>query len=267
MVDKYTYNWFFQLHWNKTEADKRINKLHGVGVTIYLVLDATKDLPTNGEPYCLFVDNYYGSIELAEKLEERGMYFTLGCRENCPAWLWKNGLHDCLQNGGHPDFNCFAVWKHRTRPRLAMTWDDKNKVNILTNQYGTEPIRLFRHKRGSGRKYEHVIPEAIYKYNKHMGYVDNFNSYLNSIGPKHRNWVWRRAHFLAMLRFALINVHVILQALQDEYQAIELTLIEAAEELVMDWRSYHLLHACMTKNYRNRRYRACVDIGAWHRRK
>ena len=49
-------------------------------------------------PYRIYMDNWYGSLELAEDLQTKGVYFTIGCRANRPSFLFAEGLHKELND-------------------------------------------------------------------------------------------------------------------------------------------------------------------------
>ena len=84
-------------------------------------------------PYRIYVDNWYGSLELGEDLQKKGVYFTRGCRSNRPSFLFADGLHQELDN--HYELKEFACWIHRDNNIGSISWKDKSLVNFISNQH------------------------------------------------------------------------------------------------------------------------------------
>lgn len=178
-----------QEDWEKTEKK-----------TLNLVKEALENLPIHQYgPYHFAADSYYGFIELAEELDAKGICFTLACSANWPAYLFSQSLHKELQE--HPEFGKFAVQKLKNHNMLALSWKDHNLFNLITNDLGTHTAMVLQHQSGSDQKKIQHIPAAISLYNLNMGFVDFFNANLKHISPYHKNFVWRRAHFLNLLSF------------------------------------------------------------------
>ena len=173
-------------------------------VTFKILKDVMDILPSNSGTYYLYADNYYGSLEIAEEAVRRQLRFTIGCRSNRPSDLFANGLDTDLQPYG--DLQNFNFWVKEDHSMVAMSWRDKNLTRFLSNIASTEIIDTKQ--KSKGELQAKLIPKIVNDYTtKGMGHVDQFNAKL-VLEAKHKNFSWRRAHFLTSLRIVLVNCYI-----------------------------------------------------------
>jgi hypothetical protein len=86
--------------------------------------------------YKVYGDNYYGSLDLAKDLFEKGFLFTFNCQLNRPGLLFKYGLHKRMRAVcGWKGFTCRV---DENKEMAAVSWTDKKTVNFMTNQFTNE---------------------------------------------------------------------------------------------------------------------------------
>ncbi|KAF7685210.1 PiggyBac transposable element-derived protein 4, partial [Cucumispora dikerogammari] len=106
----------------------------------------------------LFMDNYYNSFDLAEKLYNSGIYScgTLRSRRGGPENL--NSIKKTVTREKNLHFK-----KSRVE---VMIWCDKRPVAMLINCFDTREMVSKNNKQ---------IPKCIDEYNTYMGGVDKFD--------------------------------------------------------------------------------------------
>lgn len=205
LVDCMYYCSWFSLYKGKSENEdaEKIEKAK----TRTLCNEALATLPASMGAYKVYVDNYYGSLDLAYDTDDRGFYFTFNCRSNRPTFLFSNGLHKEYQP--HNGIDSFACKVHNERPMAAVSWEDKKKVNYLTNQFSTEVTNVMQRQHGEDVKSQRVVPKVNQDYSETgMGHVDTYDAALSRF-PHTRNTSWRRTHFTSMLKMSLVNAYVL----------------------------------------------------------
>lgn len=121
-----------------------------------VVTDLTKDLLGKGRTIC--VDNYYTSVELAQKLMKNKTYIlgTLrGNRRNNP----KNVISKKLKRGD-------VVAEESNNGIFVEKWKDKRDVMMLTTKHVPEMVTV--HKRSG----DITKPKSVIEYNKYKSYID-----------------------------------------------------------------------------------------------
>lgn len=168
---------------------------------IYKFVDV---LPTDNGQYAVYGDNYYGGLDLAKGLDKRGFKFTFTCRSNRPADLFKDFLHQKMESDELLGEVAFAV---SSDGRIgACSWQDKSLVNFLSNIHYNDTVEVERRKKG--KKIKTVIPRVAQDYTQiGMGHVDAFDSYVVRYKAAHKNTSWKRAHFLQLIQYSMVNCY------------------------------------------------------------
>lgn len=106
------------------KKEKKENKPLGV------VLLFAKTLPSDVGEYCIFGDNWYGSIELVLALLKMNFRCTFTVRSDRPSWFW-NMLHENIQKN-------FASMINPILQISAISWEDKGTkpTNFLSSHFG-----------------------------------------------------------------------------------------------------------------------------------
>ncbi len=68
------------------------------------------------EVYVVYVDNYYGGLDLVEDTSNKRFNFTFNCRANKPSWLFVDGLHKDMSE--YERINKFVCWVHKDKSIL-----------------------------------------------------------------------------------------------------------------------------------------------------
>ena len=105
----------------------------------------------------LYVDNYYTSIPLCEKMLEKKIYVTGTVRAN------RKGLPPSIHKKQTVKNALVAV---RSEQLLSISWMDRKQVRMLSTSSTVVPVEITRH--NETRK----IPQIVADYNKGMGGVD-----------------------------------------------------------------------------------------------
>lgn len=175
-----------------------------------LIYKFTDVLPKDNGQYAIYADNYYGGLDLAKGLDERGFKFTFTCRCNRPTDLFKEFLHENMKNDEQLGKIAFAVSDDGHIG--ACSWQDNSLVNFLSNIHFNDTVEVDRRKKG--QKIKAVIPRVAQDYTQiGMGHVDAFDSYAVRYKTKHKNKSWKRAHFLQLIQYSLVNCYHIFRLL------------------------------------------------------
>jgi hypothetical protein len=173
-------------------------------VTFHILKSVMDILPAHLGTFYLYADNYYGSLEIAEEAAARKFCFTFGCRSKRPAKLFKNGIDNYLEE--FQGLEKFGAMLNAEGTIAAVTWEDKNMTRFLSNIYSNSVVTSTQRVKGKMQKKR--MPKLAYDYTvKGMGHVDQFNAKL-IVEPHHRNFSWRRTHFLTILRIVLVNTWI-----------------------------------------------------------
>ena len=125
------------------------------------------------EKRLILADNYYGSLDLGEKLSKRDVYYIFTCNKNRPGFLFKN-MDQGLKK---KKFRFFCKGNI-----LALSFFDTGICNFLSNCCDT--IIMLQN--------EKKKPQICVRYNNSMGYVDSFNYHLGVYLYKHRKSKWTK---------------------------------------------------------------------------
>ena len=200
-VDGHHYCFWFKLY--RKEEEKEKGK-----ITFNLCKEMVECLPKDMGSYIIYGDNYYGSMDIAEWLQQNGFKFTFMCRLTRPSYLFKDLLAKNLKNMG--EIKQMAVAVNDEKNIAALGWKDKNYVWLLSNQYGSEIGSAMRRQHKETEKSNQFVPVKSQDYTENrMRHVDTFNSNMVRADPTHKNFLWRRTHFLTMLKISLVNMWII----------------------------------------------------------
>lgn len=176
-----------------------VNEELGLGANVVLNLLSHVDNPSQHEVY---FDNFFSSYALLALLRDKG-YFAMGTVRNnriakCPVESLK--AMKKLKRGAHD--NMFD-----TKSEInVIRWNDNAVVTIITNFGTTDP--LTNTKRYSRAEKKEIIisqPNAIAKYNTHMGGVDLHDNGIANYRIRIRGKKWWWPLFINMIDSAMVN--------------------------------------------------------------
>jgi hypothetical protein len=154
-----------------------------------IVTTFTSKLPLY--PYKVYCDSYFGSLDLAKKLNER-YYFLIACQKSRPSWLFADELNKRLQK---KEYDCL-IFENEI---MAMSYKDKKTFNLITN-FGSDQV--VSNKKGT------EVPERIDNYNQFCHGVDKADRWINMYMPRFRNRSWKFAWLIAMFYVACSNCSI-----------------------------------------------------------
>ena len=143
----------------------------------------------------IFMDNYFGGLELANNLNEQKTYFVMNCKGCRPTFLFKEGLQASIHQKGD------TCGRYNSAGIFAFSKSDKKMVNFLSNCFDNEKKKItIKNKLKKEKEY------LITMYNCGMGGVDLSDSFLHQIKIfPHRKYKWTRCLFFTVLSFILDN--------------------------------------------------------------
>lgn len=177
------------------------------GKTIDIVSNFVSKLEKSSHNYTVYTDSYYGSIELAQYLNERNFYFVISCGKNRPTFLFAECLHKELEKG-----NCSSSVNPKEE-MFALSFKDKKIFNVISN-YG-DPLATT-----TSRK-KKIIPEVVDDYNNNMHGVDKGDRYVNMFMPSFRNRSWKIAALLGVFYITLSNLTIFTNDLLEEPETLK----------------------------------------------
>lgn len=194
--------------------------------------DFTSELEQNG--HHIYCDSYFSNLGTAEALAEAKHKFTICCQANRPASIWSKKLHTGLHEKGDIQWT-----SHPSKEILAVSWQDNNKVNILTNTV-SEPHTVLRCKMkslGERRVFRiKSVPDVVVDYRTGMGCVDRANAKSNRYMMKHRVRKWPRAAFFGLLQMMITDAWLIYKCSRNNDVDRKLYLKMLIDELAMPTR-------------------------------
>jgi len=159
--------------------------------TVLTLIDSIPDV--REKSYRLFVDNLFGSNELAAELCERGVAFVMAIKPKSHSsrkiQLF-NEIH--LSKGEWASSVSELKFDKEVHSILLLRFSDKKNIFFLSNFCGSEPEKQ-KHR---------FIPFMVHMYNQCMNYVDKMDSV---IGRNEHKSNWSQAIFSYLVRLVLNN--------------------------------------------------------------
>ncbi|CAI9727322.1 Hypothetical predicted protein [Octopus vulgaris] len=155
----------FDIYTGKKDGPNETENAFGLGGNVVLdLIDAVGAPDSKG--FEIFFDNYFTSIQVMEKLFEKGICASRTCRENktarCP---FKTKTEMKARLRGAADFKS-------TSNIVAVKWKDNNDVVLLSNFETYKMSTVERYDRPQKKYVPVPQPENIQNYNKYMGFAD-----------------------------------------------------------------------------------------------
>ena len=160
-----------------------------------------------GQGYHVFMDNYYNSVSLAQKMYDRGIHLsgTLRLARGAPAVLKSLGKLPTR------DFPRGEMRFRRKGDVFVICWMGQRLVPMITNSHDTSTeayVMKRRVKRGGRTVYEEVPmerPKVISHYTQYMGGVDLFDQMVNYYSFARRTQRWTKKVTMYLLQLAVQN--------------------------------------------------------------
>jgi hypothetical protein len=191
--------------------------------TVSVVLNHLATLPTD-KIFYLGVDNYYSSLQLAEKIVEKypNIRFIGTVRQNRPNWLWKPISDEAEQKTKQvkkSDTNnrAFSFRTNEEKTICAVSLHDNKMVNFITNINTPH----------TNNQKKQVLNIQNF-YNKTMQGVDISDRKIMEYYPfPHRKSRWPRAEFFYLMKMMMLNVFLLQQSESTDARFSQLDFIES----------------------------------------
>nr|CAH7726170.1 unnamed protein product [Callosobruchus chinensis] len=180
-----------------------------------IVLSLADSLLNKG--HCLFLDNFYSSPDLAQKLA--------GQRTDCVGTMRINrkGIPVEIKAKKLEKGESIAMF---TKKQMIMKWKDKKDVIMISSIHDNKIVEI--EKRGKIIK----KPEVVLSYNKDMGGVDLSDNFLHfySLDRTHLKKYYKKI-FFHLLNITILNTYILYKQSGGKKTRLNFT-IELAEELI-----------------------------------
>jgi hypothetical protein len=144
--------------------------------------------------YSIYMDNFYNSIILAQKLLTLKTYCTGTLRVNR-----KNNPKEILQRKLKRGE---SIAKFNSSGICVLKWKDRRDVLMISSKYGSDMTSI------TNRRGETISkPEVVVKYNRYMGGIDHQDQMLSYYSCEHKTIRW----------YKKLGVHVFQQMLYNSY--------------------------------------------------
>lgn len=176
--------------------------------------------------HVIFVDNYYGSLALAEEIDNGSGFFVMTCRADRPTALFKQGLYHSLVQKGSKSKPEKGTWTALYSPNsriIALAFCDKKIVYALSNAFTDSPTM----------HNQQLKPHLIKRYNKGMGGVDLFDMYMHlyPVYP-HRRHKYTRDIYFAMFNMLFVNAWLLWKQLNPRKTNQQMSYRQFLEQVI-----------------------------------
>ncbi|XP_053184300.1 piggyBac transposable element-derived protein 4-like [Scomber japonicus] len=188
--------------------------------TVFTLLDR---LPGHG--YTLYMDNFYKSISLCERL--------LGARTNVCGTLQKNrGEPKTITEVTKTDLGVGGkVVRHNERV-MVVAWQDKRLVKMVTTCHQDKMQRVDVWQKGQKNKVPQLKPECVVAYNAFMNGVDKLDQNIAYYPFIRRSLNWSKTFVAYLLQIRMYNAYVIYKSRNPGECK---TLLEFIHRVVKSW--------------------------------
>ena len=187
-----------------------------------IVLSLLKPIQKNSN-YELFVDNYYSSINLAEKLLSEGFDFTATMKRNIPNvafWEWKEKE---MEKSGGVEFP-FVGFESTKNPVLnVFSFKDHEKVvRMISTVTKTEKMKKRCWDQVQRKHYDSMRLAVQVYYSWFKNAVDKFDqNFLNFFRPRCFRWNAQKSRMFTLFKIILINAIKMLQWFENPLEEVD----------------------------------------------
>ena len=179
--------------------------------------------------YCLYMDNYYNTVDIADQLYENGVHVTGTLR--LPRGAPKD-LQTLGKKGGKKLPRDAYHYRRRNNTFVSL-WQDTRPVPMISTKFGTQRTKTTVKKRvkKQGRYQMETTevnkPNAILDYCQYMGGVDIFDQKMNYYKFYRKTAKWTKKILMYLLQMGLQNAHILYNKYSTEKK---LSLLKFHEE-------------------------------------
>lgn len=156
----------------------------------------------------LFVDNYYTSVSLVEKLFSNKTFCTGTLRQKR-----KNNPKE-IESAKLKKGELCIVHKNNV---CVLKWIDQREIRAISSKYNGD-LELTRNRRGTLK----LKPQMVIKYNKCMKAIDRHDQMLSYYSFEHKSLRWYKKVIIHVMQILLVNSFL----LYNKYNSKKLTLYD-----------------------------------------
>lgn len=197
----------------------QLDDLGGKGHAANVVLNLMEGRLDSG--HAVFMDNYYNSYDLSQKLLNRNTYCTGTLRtdrKNIPEEVKSQKL-----NKGD------TIYKCSEDGILVGKWRDKREIAYITTEFTNEMINYM-----DNRDREKQKPNPIYQYNKFMGGVDRQDQLMAYYPCDRKSLRWYTKLGLHVLQMLMLNSFLLFKKFTKSKMSLYDFRLSIIESLVPD---------------------------------
>ena len=219
----YIYN--FDPYYGKGSDDSK----YPLGMRV--VKKLTEVLPANNQPYELFFDNFFTSVETLSLLQEKSLKATGTIRENrCKKCPLIDSKAMKKKDRGFIDYRFDCANKI-----LITRWNDNKPVSVATNYSSVYPTATAKRFSQKEKKFLTVdMPKCISEYNRSMGGVDMLDKQVSLYRTRIRGKKWWFSVFTQFLDVTVVNAWRLYQEASGDKK---MPLLNARRKIVLSYLS------------------------------
>lgn len=182
-----------------------------------------------GHGYRLFMDNYYNSVALCERLLDLNTHVCGTLRKNRgePSVIRELKNAD-LRREGTP------VVRHKKKV-MVLAWRDKKTVKMVTTLHENKMENILVWQRGHREKVQKQKPACIVEYNNAMNGVDKLDQNITYYPFIRKSHKWSKKFVTYLFEISLFNAFVLYKAKNPHGKCS--TLLTFIQSVIKSWTS------------------------------
>ena len=173
------------------------------GLGPHVVLQMADELQP-GQPWMLFFDNFFSSVDLIEQLYMKGIFATATIRPN------RKGLPIEVTNAKLQPGE--MIWRMKDPQIVVSKWKDTKDVMTISSMCRAVPTEndlVKKSQKGTAQKIVRECPPSITAYRPNMGGVDTNDQMLSYDNLSRKTYRWWMPIFLDLFKQAVVNAWII----------------------------------------------------------
>eukprot|EP00795_Rhopilema_esculentum_P005786 gene5786-11074_t len=159
-----------------------------------------------GQPWMLFFDNFFSSVDLIDQLFERGKLATATIRPN-RAGLPIEVKNAKLETGE-------MIWRMKDPQTVVTKWKDTKEVLLISSMSRAVPSEtdfVTKSQKGTAEKTTRTFSLCVIQYRKRMGGVDTNDQMIAYQNLSRKSYRWWVPIFLDLFKQAIVNAWILEQ--------------------------------------------------------
>jgi hypothetical protein len=161
--------------------------------------------PLYGCNYHVYIEYFFSSIVLANKLKERRTLMIGTVRTNRRGWPQEMKGAKKLEK----EMSCGDSRSKMVDVVECVVWKDKRKVTLVNNITDPEAVSTVLRRNKDGARSSVSCPESVQRYNSYMGGVDMFDARRKTYFCSRKSRTWWLRFFYFLLEAAVTNAYIL----------------------------------------------------------